>query len=139
MGENGRRVFLSYVREDAELANAIADRLGRAGFDAWSDRRVQVGELWEDAFEDAVRNADIYIILASPEALESNASFFEIGIAVGRVVMERHVRVVPVLVRGAKWMELPRVLRLYAGIDGSGMSPAELADEVGAALATVAA
>lgn len=139
MSKRGHRVFLSYVRKDADLASAVADRLGEAGFDVWSDRRIRIGEPWEDAFEDAVLNADIYVILASPEALESNASFFEMGIALGRVAMEPGVRLVPVLVRGTRWGELPNVLRRYAGIDGSAMAPAELADAVGAALAAAVA
>jgi hypothetical protein len=138
MGET-RRVFLSYVREDADYAHALADALTAAGFAAWTDRAIRPGDRWDLAVEDAMANSDVYVVLVTPAALASTWAHFEIGVALGRADTDSHVRVIPVLRGAVAWHDLPFALRRHAGVDATDRKPQEVAARLAEALAPVAA
>jgi tetratricopeptide (TPR) repeat protein len=59
--------FISYVREDYESVDKIADALQASGIDAWLDRyKLMAGDRWIDEIRRAIENGDFFIACFSP-------------------------------------------------------------------------
>jgi hypothetical protein len=65
-------VFISYAREDAALAQALADELRQEGFQVWIDDRLRLGQNYPDVITKAVRGARRVIVLWSRHAAASS-------------------------------------------------------------------
>ena len=48
------RVFLSYARDDAELAKRLAGLIGDAGHEVWWDREIQGGSRFSNEIDKAL-------------------------------------------------------------------------------------
>jgi TIR domain len=67
------KIFLSYAREDAEAARVIYERLQAAHHAIFNWRAPETeGERFIQATEEAIRNADYFFALLSPNYLASN-------------------------------------------------------------------
>lgn len=64
-------VFLSYAREDAQIAKALATALERAGHQVWWDRHIRGGSQFSGAIEKALRDADLVLVLWSKTSVDS--------------------------------------------------------------------
>ncbi len=64
-------VFLSYAREDLELAKKLAVLLEANGLDVWWDRRLVSGEAINATIEKAIDDARAVIVLWSPNSIAS--------------------------------------------------------------------
>ena len=64
-------VFLSYAREDAAKAKALAEALEKAGHDVWWDRHIRSGSEFSGAIEQALQQADAVLVLWSKAAIAS--------------------------------------------------------------------
>lgn len=136
------KVFLSYVREDAEKARVLAAWLERAGHTVWWDRHIKGGAQYATEIEAALAAADKVVVLWS--SLSIGSAWVRDEAAAGR----DSGRLVPVTVDGT---EPPLGFRQYQTIDLSrwkgrarGREIDELLDSVGdgpgvAAVAPVAA
>lgn len=70
-------IFISYSHHDEPFYRRLMTHLspvikGGGTVDAWSDKRLSVGESWQTEIERSVRNCDCAILLVSPEFLESD-------------------------------------------------------------------
>jgi hypothetical protein len=66
------RVFLSYASEDRAIAEPIALSLRGAGYTVFYDRdNLPAGDSYNTRIAEAVADADLFIFLMSPRALES--------------------------------------------------------------------
>lgn len=65
------RVFVSYAREDAAKAKAIALALERASFDVWFDERIHSGSEFSREIEQALNDASAVVVLWSRNSVES--------------------------------------------------------------------
>jgi adenylate cyclase len=65
------RVFLSYARDDAARAEAIAGALERAGHDVWWDRQIHGGSRFAKEIDQALKKADAVVVLWSEASVES--------------------------------------------------------------------
>lgn len=66
------RVFLCYSRRQFHAAEQLAMLLSGQGFDVWFDvQRLAPGDDWTEAVYQAVEEADVLVLLASPQALTS--------------------------------------------------------------------
>lgn len=65
-------VFLSYAREDAAKAKALAGALERAGHEVWWDRHIHSGSEYAGAIEEALERADAVLVLWSSDAARSS-------------------------------------------------------------------
>jgi tetratricopeptide (TPR) repeat protein len=65
------RVFLSYVREDAEKAQALAAVLERSGHSVWWDRHIRGGAQYSAEIEAALNAAQKVIVLWSAKSVAS--------------------------------------------------------------------
>jgi hypothetical protein len=106
------RVFLSYVREDAEVVHRLADRLLQDGLLTWIDvKDLVIGDDWEARIEDAIGDADYVLVFLSPRSCPKE-SFFqkEIRHAMNRLeqMPEGERFILPVMIEQC---ELPRSFR----------------------------
>lgn len=64
-------VFLSYAREDAGKAKALAKCLERAGHSVWWDRHIHGGSEYAGEIETALREAEVVVVLWSDASIRS--------------------------------------------------------------------
>ena len=65
-------IFLSYAKEDREVARRIAALLGNAGWVVWWDRRIPAGRTWRSVLEEALRDMRCMVVLWSAHSIESD-------------------------------------------------------------------
>jgi hypothetical protein len=66
------KVFISYSRRDAEPVSLIAERLETAGHTVWLDKStIQGGARWQEEILKGIEKADVFVLMLSPEAVES--------------------------------------------------------------------
>lgn len=64
-------IFLSYARDDARKAQALARFLERAGHSVWWDRHIDGGSEFAGEIEAALREADAVVVLWSRASIKS--------------------------------------------------------------------
>ena len=70
------QIFLSYAREDGELAERLYEDLNRARFSAWMDRRKLLpGQNWPRAIESAIENSDFFLACFSSRSVRKKGGF----------------------------------------------------------------
>jgi hypothetical protein len=115
-GAPALRVFISYSEKDAELKDALLEQLQvlvhNAGVDVWTDDRVQPGDDYRKAIDEALRRADVALLLVS-------ASFLASKLVKGNempALIERYerdgLRIIPVLLKACSWQVDPLLGRL---------------------------
>jgi hypothetical protein len=81
-------IFISYVREDADVARRLRDAISEIGGDVWLDeRRLLPGDRWEVEILAAIRRGIrlfLPVISKNTEAREEGYVFREWGEAIGR-------------------------------------------------------
>lgn len=104
-------VFLSYSRDDTAKARQIAGALEKAGHSVWWDLHVRGGTQFSKVIEEALRAADVVVVLWSAQSVES--PWVRDEAATGR----DRGRLVPV---GLDGTEPPLGFRQFQTIDISG-------------------
>ncbi len=78
-----QRVFVSYRRADAAVADGLLKRLESAGYGVWLDRSdIGGGSRWREEIEQALQQADAVVFLISQPALESDEVYRELARAI---------------------------------------------------------
>lgn len=78
------QVFISYAREDRDLALALANMLQDAGVSVWWDREIEFGEPFADVIERELGEASCVVVLWSKHSVTSNWVRAEAGDAAER-------------------------------------------------------
>jgi len=100
------RVFISYSRRDAAIADALLEALTALGFEAKIDRRdLPFGEKWQSELAEFIRLSDTVIWLVSEASIHSEWVNWELD-----EVAKRNKRLVPVLIGDTPRDQLPRQL-----------------------------
>ena len=107
----GTRVFLSYSHRDepfrAEL-DAHLKLLQRQGvIDLWNDRKIVPGDDWRRRIDDRLAQADIILLLVSPDFLASDYCYEEEMKTALRRHSERSAKTIPIIVRDVDWRRSP--------------------------------
>ena len=94
------KVFISYAREDREIAERVWGDLKRAGIDAWIDRKELLpGQNWKAEISKAIRASSHFIALLSTRSV-SKQGFFQTelkkAIDVLDTYSERRIYFIPV-------------------------------------------
>jgi hypothetical protein len=77
-------VFISYSRDDAELADSIRRGLAKAGIATLiGDDPLQSGAEWRKTLVEKIGKADAVVVVVSKSAVESSWTMTELGIAWG--------------------------------------------------------
>lgn len=104
-------IFLSYARQDKEVAGRIQEALIRHDFQVWRDPEIKPGEDWahviQSAIDDAVTRGFVLVLL-SPASLTSESCRQETEYALQLAGRSHKSRVVPVLVAPFAPELLPR-------------------------------
>lgn len=76
------RVFLSYALKDEKEANKIQRFLSKYhNIRIFSPKMLNAGELWRDKLRDEISQCDLFIVLLSPDSIDSNWVLTELGAA----------------------------------------------------------
>src|SRR6266576_695146 len=110
---------MSYAQPDRAVASHLADDLTQAGIDVWFDQKLRPGDNWQDQITRHIENAEAVVVLISPSSLQSEWVAREWTMALVRSLEDRSSssRIIPVLVGGASFSDLPRVLQDIQAID----------------------
>ena len=66
------QVFISYSRNDMEFVQRLAEDLQRAGLDIWWDLSdIQGSDVWERKIEEGLKSSQYFIVVLTPDSLES--------------------------------------------------------------------
>jgi hypothetical protein len=88
------KVFLSYSRSDASVAETVADDIRRLGHAVWYDREVSGGQAWWASILQEIRGCDLFTFIMTVKSLESEACVAEYTYA-----SQLRKRILPVLCR----------------------------------------
>jgi adenylate cyclase len=102
------RVFLSYARDDVELAKQLAGLIGDAGHQVWWDREIHGGSHFSSEIDKALQDANAVLVLWTEASIKS--AWVQDEAAEGR----DSGRLVPAVVNGAR---PPLGFRQYQSID----------------------
>jgi len=64
-------IFISYAREDREIAASIAGILESEGFSVWWDRVIPAGRIFDDVIEEAIKESKCVFVLWSKSSIDS--------------------------------------------------------------------
>ena len=104
-------VFLSYHRQDQEVARGLVDLIQDAGFSVWWDQQITGGMDFSDAVLTALRAARVVVVLLTPSSVRSEYVMMELGVALQKSAMDPLVRLIPVVDPGLHSSDLPPVVR----------------------------
>jgi predicted nucleotide-binding protein len=108
-----RTIFFSYARVDVQIAKVFAEELREAGFDVFLDVEfLRPGERFEKAILDRVLAADAFVYFASSASINSTWMSRELTAFIDRSGRP----MVPVLIGGVTFNEIPLPLRKFQGI-----------------------
>jgi hypothetical protein len=127
MSETKPKIFISYSYKDRELAEEIASAVKDVGANVWFDRDMKAGASWKDEIQKALEESRTFVIVLTPEALDSEWMNFEVGVALSRARLTG-ARVIPVLAKGIRPESLPLLLRDRVAVDANDLSGPEIHD-----------
>jgi serine/threonine protein kinase len=103
-------VFISYSRQNVEIARQLAKSLQENNVNIWFDEiSIQAGETWEPAIRRGIMACDKFIVILSPDAIDSEYVQAEIDYA-----KEKKKTIIPLLHRSC---DIPLNIRLLQYID----------------------
>ncbi len=124
------RVFISHTRDTKEIASKISGALDAAGIPVWTEKEIDIGDDFAEALERAWEGSDIFVLLASPDSVQMPYWLTELGYALGRSLDSPEVGLVPVLMPGASWQDIPRKVRERQAIDARDLDDDQIAAKV---------
>ena len=65
-------IFLSYARENSEIAERLSERLENRGWSVWWDREIPAGQTWRDMIEQSLASMRCMVVLWSKESIDSD-------------------------------------------------------------------
>src|SRR5687768_15708014 len=92
-------IFISYSRRDQEFVTRLASDLHAQVAGVWFDQStIQLGEKWHDEIMEGIRDCKAFILVLSPDAMESRYVREEVNKA-----LELGKTIFPVIYRPAQW------------------------------------
>jgi TIR domain len=80
-------IFISYASEDRERAGKLAEAFGAMGWSVWWDRRIIVGQAYDQTIERELEAARSIVVLWSKYSITSEWVRNEAAVGVGRGVL----------------------------------------------------
>lgn len=132
MAEPSGTVFISYAREDAGAAHAIADALRGLAVDVWLDTsELRGGEAWEATIRGQIRGCVLFVALVSANTEARMEGYFrrewKLAIERSRGMADGMPFLVPVAIGGAfeSFASVPEEFRSVHWLGLSGDLPAK--------------
>jgi len=109
-------IFISYSSKDKEKADQLSELLASAGLSVWIDQTgIEVATSWSGEIVDAIEGCKAFVILLSPNSIESKNVVKELALA-----SERNKKILPL---DLEPVALPRDLAYHlAGIQRAPMT-----------------
>ena len=105
-----RRIFIGYSRKDELFVMKLAAKLKRLGTFVWMDQwDVPSGVDWDRAIDDALYDCTHFLIVLSPDSVDSDEVRSEL-----RIALDEKKVIVPILFKPCR---IPRRLRLIQYVD----------------------
>lgn len=101
-------VFLSYAREDKEIATQLYEELIELRGDVFMDREIKGGQDWWDAICDSVETTELFVLVVSEASIHSEACQSELTYA---LATQRPI--LPVAVGGMPLDDLPVEIKRF--------------------------
>jgi hypothetical protein len=94
-----KEIFISYSRRDQEFVTRFASDLNAQVAGVWFDQStIQLGQKWHDEIMDGIRECRAFILVLSPDSMESKYVQEEVNKA-----LELGKTIFPVIYRAAQW------------------------------------
>ncbi|HSL45156.1 MAG TPA: toll/interleukin-1 receptor domain-containing protein [Anaerolineales bacterium] len=94
-------IFISYSRRDQEFVTRLASDLDAQVAGVWFDQStIQLGQKWHDEIMEGIRECKAFILVLSPDAMESRYVREELNKA-----LELGKTIFPVIYRSADWTD----------------------------------
>lgn len=125
------KVFISYAREDREIAKRLVRQLENAGLEVWDDSSIMPGDNWAEKVSQALKESQAMVVLVSVAALDSEWVRREIEFALG--TKEYRGRLIPVFVGRRDDIpedKLPWILRRLHGVELTDQAEEESLEQV---------
>ena len=111
MSDHALKVFFCYSHKDERLRHSFETHLSgiknSEKIKTWHDRSITAGLRWEDEIDRCLNDADLILLMISPDFLESRYCYCkEMEIALERD-KKGVARVVPVILRPTDWLDAP--------------------------------
>jgi len=101
------QVFISYSHQDEALKNELVKHLSPLKrlnlIDDWHDRKISAGDQWDTAIADALKDADIVLLLVSIDFINSRYCYDEEMEAALERERRGEVVVIPIIARNCMW------------------------------------
>lgn len=95
-----KEIFISYSRRDQEFVTRLASDLNAQVAGVWFDQSaIQAGEKWHDEIMEGIRDCRAFVLVLSPDSMESRYVREEVNKA-----LELGKTIFPVIYRPAKWI-----------------------------------
>jgi TIR domain/SIR2-like domain len=110
------RIFISYAREDGDLASRIFDALQKANFEPWLDREsLEGGDNWDQRIETDLDASDFALVLCTPAFCRKTDSYVnkEVALACERALRVRGPFLIPLRTDDLTDADRVDVLRKY--------------------------
>jgi tetratricopeptide (TPR) repeat protein len=109
--EESVKLFISYSHRDEALRQQLDKHLAplkrQKVIEAWHDRQIPAGTEWANEIDENLRNADIVLLLVSPDFVASDyCSNTELEIAMSRHQQGAAI-IIPVVLEPCDWSWLP--------------------------------
>src|SRR5215472_17463278 len=103
-------IFIIYSHADSAFVDQLEADLRKLGFETWVDRqRLAGGQRWRRELQEAVEQAQVLLIVLSPDAIASQSVQIEFDYALdlGKVVIPLHYHQtsVPMKLRAIQWID----------------------------------
>ena len=105
--------FISYSRANEGFAIRLAKDLKSAGYDVWLDQLdIPTGARWDDELEIALETCTTFMIILSPESMQSQNVKDEIGFAIdaGKNILPLKIKsvVIPLRLRRFQYVDFTK-------------------------------
>lgn len=111
------RIFISYSREDQQIADLIFRRLQKEGHHIFYDKlNIKDGDNWFTKINEGIKDFDAIVILISESSLNSKWALKEIESLMLNDLSKRDTRIIPIITDGSR---PPGYLANYVWLDMS--------------------
>ncbi len=121
-----RRVFFSYAMADYTDAQKLLNALSKQpNIQVFTTQALSAGENWMPKLQQALSECDLFVVLLSPDSLDSNWVLSEIGAAWGL-----NKPIIPVMTQPELQDKLPSVLRGISSVNFKDFADSQTAHRI---------
>lgn len=119
-GEKQYDVFFSYLSKDRPIVAQIAEYLTDLGLRVFIDMQMHVGDSITDTISSALQTSRAIAFCASEASLASEWPMHELESAFERLTEDKNIRIIPIMLPGSDFTNLPHFLAQYKALDLTG-------------------